>query len=319
MLAVNKGTFLALQVPFSASAGAPGNGGAESFQIEVDDNNGNYYSNILWGIANNFSSGGVVYDGTLFNSGSSVNQAGNSQGTSVRSGRLGFIFSANTVTMYYNDGTGWHQLGAATSTAGWAFPLSFSVRAEINNSGSITVVVPNVQYSQTAPVSVSLASGWNLVSLPLQPVSTSSASVLSGISGAYDVVWAYSGGVWKVYDPNDTAGSTLTTMQAGNGYWIKMTAKNTLLVSGSTPSSSIPLASGWNLVGYNAACAAPSAALAGLSGGSLQVLWGYPSQGWQFYDPNNPSGALTQLCPGAGYWIDVSGVTGTATWTMPSD
>ncbi len=172
--------------------------------------------------------------------------------------------------MYYNDGTGWHQL-AATSTAEWTFPLIFSVRAEINNSGSLTVVVPDVQYSQTAPVPVSLSSGWNLISLPVQQANTAIASVLLTIQGAYEVVWAYSNGAWKVYDPNDTAGSTLKTMQAGIGYWIKTTAKNTLYVSGSTPSSSIQLGSGWNLVGYNGACTTPSAALSSVSS-SLQVL-----------------------------------------------
>jgi hypothetical protein len=169
--------------------------------------------------------------------------------------------------------------------------------------------------SARSATTISIAQGWNLISLPLQqPVNTPVASVLSGVSGAYEVVWAYSNGAWKVYDPNDAAGSTLKTMQAGNGYWIKMLSAKKLSVSGSTPSSSIPLVSGWNLVGYNApSCAAVSASSAGLSalGANLQVLWGYPSQGWQSY----PSGGLTQLCPGAGYWIDVSG---TATWTVGS-
>jgi hypothetical protein len=313
-LSVGQTGFLAVQVPFSiANEGVPASGGAEAFEIELDDYYGNNYSSILWGNANNFSSDGFVYNGTLFNSSSEANEEGTSQNTSVSAGRLGFIYNQNTVAMYYNDGTGWHQLGAATSTVGWAFPLSFSLRASINNSGSLTVVVPDVQYSETAPVPVSLSSGWNLISLPLQQLNTSIASVLSTIQGAYEVVWAYSNGAWKVYDPNDTAGSTLTTMQAGVGYWIKAAAKNTLYVSGSTPSSSIQLGSGWNLVGYNAACATPSAALSSVSS-SLQVLWGYSSS-WESYDPTNGAQPSTfKLCPGAGYWIDVNG---TAKWTMP--
>jgi hypothetical protein len=139
--------------------------------------------------------------------------------------------------------------------------------------------------------------------------------VLSGIKGVYEVVWAYPNQTWKVYDPNDKAGSTLTSMQAGMGYWIKMTSAKTLDLSGSAPPLSLSIGSGWNLVGYNGtSCAAPSAALSGLTG--LQVVWGYPSQGWQFYDPANSSGSgLTQLCPGAGYWIDVSQA---GTWTLPA-
>ena len=69
---------------------------------------------------------------------------------------------------------------------------------------------------------ISLSSGWNLVSLPVQPANTAIASVLSGISGSYEVVWAYPNQTWQVYDPIDTAGSTLTSMQAGMGYWVKM-------------------------------------------------------------------------------------------------
>ncbi|MGD0230721.1 MAG: hypothetical protein ABSC19_10240 [Syntrophorhabdales bacterium] len=60
--------------------------------------------------------------------------------------------------------------------------------------------------------------------------------------------------------------------------------------------------------------ATASTALSGLTG--LQVAWGYPSQAWEFYDPNNSSGALPELCPGAGYWIEVNQA---ATWTMPSN
>ncbi len=89
-LSIGQTGFLAVQVPFSiASEGTPANGGAESFQIELDDYYGNNYSNVIWGIANNFSSDGAVYNGTLFNSSSTANQVGNSQNTSVSTGRLG--------------------------------------------------------------------------------------------------------------------------------------------------------------------------------------------------------------------------------------
>jgi fibronectin type 3 domain-containing protein len=163
--------------------------------------------------------------------------------------------------------------------------------------------------------SLSLSPGWNLISLPVQPANPSIASVLSGIAGAYEVVWAYPNQTWQVYDPNDTAGSTLTTIQAGNGYWIKMTTAGTLSFSGSTPSSSLSLLAGWNLVGYNGtSCAASSTAFFPL-GSAFQVSWGYPSQGWQFYGSANSSSTLTQLCPGAGYWINVNGA---GTWTLPS-
>jgi hypothetical protein len=178
-----------------------------------------------------------------------------------------------------------------------------------NTSGACVVTMnaaQTVTADYTIPGIIPLSPGWNLVSLPKQPANTAITSVLSGIAGAYEVVWAYPNQTWKVYDPNDTAGSTLTTMQVGNGYWIKMTSAKTLDLSGSSPSTSIPLLSGWNLVGYNGtSCAAPSTALSSISA-NLQVSWGYPGQVWQFYDPANSSGTLTQLCPNYGYWINVN-------------
>ena len=134
------------------------------------------------------------------------------------------------------------------------------------------------------------------------------------------MVWAYPDQEWKVYDPNDAAEEgRSTTMQAGMGYWIKMTGPKTLSVSGSAPSSSLPLVSGWNLVGYNGtSCEAASTALSSTSFGNppgLQFFsWGYSGSVWQSYDPTKPAqdSALTQLCPRAGYWINVNQA---ATWT----
>ena len=196
-----------------------------------------------------------------------------------------------------------------------------SFRSMFSGTAILLFLLFSVGNAQSANT-ISLVQGWNLVSLPLQPPSTAITSVLSGIKGAYEVVWAYPSQTWKVYDPNDAAGSTLATMQAGMGYWIKMTSAKTLSVSGTTPSpSSISLSSGWNLVGYNGlSCAAPSTSSTGLSalGTNLQVLWGYPSpsQGWEFYDPaNSSSRTLLLLCPGAGYWIDVNQA---ATWALGS-
>jgi hypothetical protein len=165
-----------------------------------------------------------------------------------------------------------------------------------------------------AQSTISLVPGWNLISLPLQPASTTPSTVLSSIAGSFQVVWGYPNQSWKLYDLNDPDGSTLTAMGAGNGYWINMTSAQTLTVSGSAPSSSLSLLQGWNLVGYSGtACTAPSSALSSIAS-TLQVSWGYPNQAWKLYDPNDTAGStLTQFCPGAGYWIKTSQA---GTWTL---
>lgn len=165
------------------------------------------------------------------------------------------------------------------------------------------------------PFVFNLAQGWNLVSLPLQPSVTSIGSVLGGIAGNYSVVWAYINQQWKFYDPTDVEGSTLTTMEAGLGYWIKMTIQRQLTVSGSFAPDCVNLLNGWNLVGYGKAAAGASTdVLAGISG-KYVIVWAYPSQQWKFFDPTDVEGStLGQFLQGYGYWIKA---TQNAQWCLP--
>jgi probable HAF family extracellular repeat protein len=231
------------------------------------------------------------------------------------------INNGNVIVGMYTDSAGTH--GFSYSGGNYTainYPGASATEATgINNSGVIVGTYEDASgnyHGFMATPAAGLASGWNLISLPAQPASTAIATVLSGLAGSYEVVWAYPNQAWKVYDPNDTAGSTLTSMQAGIGYWIKMTSPGTLSVTGGAVPSSLSLLSGWNLVGYNGtSCGAPSTALSSL-GGALQVSWGYPGGVWLYYDPaNSGSSSLTQLCPGAGYWIYVNQA---GAWTPPA-
>lgn len=141
----------------------------------------------------------------------------------------------------------------------------------------------------------------------MQPTDDAINNVLSGISGCYQIVWAYTGQSWKVYDPADREGSTLNTMDAGQGYWVKMNAAKALSFSGSAPSSSLSLLQGWNLVGYaGARCNDTLSALFPISS-NISLCWGYQTQAWEMYDPNDAQrSTLTQFCPGQGYWLKVN-------------
>jgi hypothetical protein len=87
-----------------------------------------------------------------------------------------------------------------------------------------------------ATTSVSLCTGWNLIGYPsATPRSVSSA--LSGISGKYDLVYAYeatdTADPWKVYNPSlPPYANDLTTMQPWLGYWIRMTEPGMLTIPG---------------------------------------------------------------------------------------
>jgi hypothetical protein len=75
---------------------------------------------------------------------------------------------------------------------------------------------------------------------------------LAGISSHLVRVWYFSGGTigtigtWTFYDPTDLAGSTLTTLTPGNGYWISVDQACTL-VYGAYSYSLLP---GWNNPGW---------------------------------------------------------------------
>jgi subtilisin family serine protease len=83
----------------------------------------------------------------------------------------------------------------------------------------------DISCSGTEPSkSIDLLKGWNLVgynSDTAQPVDIA----LGSIKDQYIIsVWAYMGGVWKVYDPLNLGFSDLTIMEPGYGYWINASA-----------------------------------------------------------------------------------------------
>jgi subtilisin family serine protease len=156
---------------------------------------------------------------------------------------------------------------------------------------------------------------WKLISINKQPTNTNIEAVLDSIIDKVISVWAYAEGSWKVYDPENAGFSDLTAMEAGRGYWLHVIEPASLTVSGSVPSNSIELTSGWNLVGYNSDTSqSVSDALASIEEKCIS-LWAYMDGGWKVYDPANPGFSdLTTMEPGYGYWINAREA---CTWILP--
>ncbi|MBN2061880.1 MAG: SBBP repeat-containing protein [Deltaproteobacteria bacterium] len=193
---------------------------------------------------------------------------------------------------------------------------------QIDNSGGTTALDYQISVKEMPSAgsedtrSIELGSGWNLVSLCQQPPDPPTINtVLESIEGKYISVWAYIAGSWQVYDPENPDFSDLTTMEAGKGYWINMIEAATLTISGSTPSNSTNLLSGWNLVGYNSDTGQDIAeALASIEGKYISV-WAYVYGAWEVYDPENPDFSdLLLMEPDYGYWINAKEA---CTWTLP--
>ena len=167
------------------------------------------------------------------------------------------------------------------------------------------ITVSSPQYSV---VNITLFTGWNLISLPLQPSDTSIDYLISDLSGQIVIQYynASTGG-WTSYD---TAAAfpglnTLNSMSYGNAYWLKSTLNQTLTIQGSiVRNHSISLVSGWNFVGFNSSTTAMPNAINRLT--NPIIVWDYDTltDKWKVYDtsamwPNT----LTNMTAGKGYWL----------------
>jgi hypothetical protein len=122
----------------------------------------------------------------------------------------------------------------------------------------------NLKVTSRKDYKATILAGWNLMSFPSDPVSSGVGSVFT--NAGIDQVVGYDamakGSPWTVAT-KDTASGTysgaLSSIAAGNGYWVHSTEFSTQSValtgpegpSASAPPSiaSIDLASGWNLIG----------------------------------------------------------------------
>ncbi len=172
--------------------------------------------------------------------------------------------------------------------------------------------------------SISLVSGWNLISFRVHPNSTDIATVLASVAGNYDLVYAWdatgghsTSGNWMMYDPNVPFGNTLESLDETMGFWIHMTTADILEVTGSIPvTTDIHLytnAGGWNLVAYPSGTngSLPDVLSNNGIGTDFSLVYAYSANDadpWKLFDQTAPEWAndLTEMVPGLGYWVKVS-------------
>ena len=182
-----------------------------------------------------------------------------------------------------------------------------------NYSEEVSFTVPSG--GQNHSMTFNLSPGWALLSLPFQLENPVIATVLAPISGKYSVVWAYRNGQWSYYDSTDPGGSTLSTIDAGSAYWIKMTSSAQLQIAGASASKNANLVTGWNFVGYANASPQPITSVLSSIAGKYDLVWTCTNDQWSYYDATDPGGStLSQFQPGKGYWIKMKA---SAIWTLP--
>lgn len=123
-----------------------------------------------------------------------------------------------------------------------------------------------------------LRAGWNLISMPVMPISNS----VSELFPSATVCFEFDG----VYEP-------ATVLETCRGYWLKVPTATSVSISGvrvaDCTSQKEP---GWHLVGGPYCDVAPYTTPAGC----IQAIFGFDS----LYQP------VTQLEPGSGYWIKIT-------------
>jgi hypothetical protein len=233
------------------------------------------------------------------------------------------------------DGTP-RQVTVTTVPAGLAVAVTYDGSATPpTDAGSYavlaTVTDPNYVGTASGTLVISAAHnvhlepGWNLVSFSLHPFNTNIANVLSSIAGNYDLVYAWDAsgahagsGNWLKFDNEPASPDSLTILDETMGFWIHMTAADTLEITGSVPETTdielMTAAGGWNLVGYASAVgrSLPSALQDHGVGSDFSLVYAYhvgeTADPWKLFDPTVPPmlNDLTELTPGWGYWIHVS-------------
>jgi subtilase family serine protease len=196
-----------------------------------------------------------------------------------------------------------YQVGTGTSiTIAWNFPsntsgllqdmvtgslisvsMSGSSSYTISNPGSYPKMKMTIYYGGVPPSNVTVASGWNMLSVPLQAADMTPTSLFPG---ALTPAYGYSGGYVNS-----------SPLMVSKGYWMKFASQQTFTISGSsvTPRD-VAVAIGWNMIGpYNVDAA--TASITTTPSGIIQT---------SFYGYSGGYSTASSLTVGKGYWVKCS-------------
>lgn len=160
-----------------------------------------------------------------------------------------------------------------------------------------------------------LSVGWNLISIPIEPVDNSIGWVFSSIEGALERIFTYdtSGeyGKWLSFSVNGVESlNDFDSIELSKAYWVYVIEDCTFFITGVPKTQNIMLNTGWNLVGYPLMSSRQaSIALAG-TGADMMAIYDCSSP-YFIEDIADLSTVIMQ--PGDGYWVHVSTDT---IWTV---
>ena len=154
----------------------------------------------------------------------------------------------------------------------------------------------------------SLPLGWNLISLPLTPLDSSTSAVLGNDTIEYDAVNSYNA-TSKLFE-------TATTMAPGTGYFVHVTTAGDWEYEGTPVSSTSPgLKSGLNMIGVPNCTMSVGDAM-GSADYRYVARWNADDQKYEVYNPSAPEAfhGFTEMTAGEGYFV--SAKSEDAGWTV---
>jgi hypothetical protein len=165
---------------------------------------------------------------------------------------------------------------------------------------------------------INLGKGWNLISLPLEPVDLRIENILKESANSIVSVFAYDTEMnkYQSYIPASNI-FELKEIKPGRGYWVNAAMAVTLRITGVKISTKpVELKEGWNLVGFNSTNKIAMAdALKSIVGKYESVFaYNHAENAYVGYIPSEQIYDLKYMEPGQGYWINV---VGNDIWVLP--
>lgn len=180
---------------------------------------------------------------------------------------------------------------ASTEVGSTSYFVSQTIANCESPRAEIVVTIVETASTQT----IALQEGWNILSLFVEPTNTSVEYIFADILSQVEIIKNDDG----FFQPNQAAYlQSITTLELGKGYVVKMSAAATLTVTGQeAPATPIQVAQGWNLIGYPVNAQQPTLDALGTVWQQVQVIKNFDS----YLDKD--SGLLQTLTPGEGYYI----------------
>ncbi|MFQ3579196.1 MAG: hypothetical protein SNJ71_03525, partial [Bacteroidales bacterium] len=211
------------------------------------------------------------------------------------------LSATGTNLKWYTTATGGISSATAptpsTATVG---NTNYYVSQTVNNCESERSVIEVRVITATLTQTISLKTGWNLISLYVVPADNSVASVFAGVASQ----------IVSIKDMNNfyiptlpTHLNGLKTIETGKAYFVEASGTANLQITGTAaPSTSISLKAGWNLLGYPKSTSTQiTTQLTGIWT-QFQTIKNFDG----FYQKNGTMNSLSTMDPGKGYMIQVN-------------